>query len=155
MITLSFTETLHLDSRTSHSLSWFSCLTFPFVFGLHSPLLPYLLILQHLGLSPRTSSTSTLWVGDPASALLWHYLTSVAAPACLVLLALSAVGSNAALPRTLPSISYDSSPLLRQFSSPTTVQPQQHRQPQTADLLCARHMLGPECRLHSNWDVFS
>ena len=96
-----------------------------------------------------------LWVGDPASALLWHYLTSVAAPACLVLLALSAVGSNAALPRTLPSISYDSSPLLRQFSSPKTVQPQQHRQPQAADLLCARHMLGPECRRHSNWDVFS
>ena len=64
VITLSFTETLHLDSRTSHSLSWFSCLTFPFVFGLHSPLLPYLLILQHLGLSPRTSSTSTLLVNS-------------------------------------------------------------------------------------------
>ena len=45
--------------------------------------------------------------------------------------------------------------LLRQFSSPKIVQPQQHQQPQTADLLSVRHMLGPECRPHSNWDPFS
>lgn len=70
-------------------------------------------VLDVLGSSPRGRASSSprcgeagtsqlpLWAGDQ-SALLWHFLTSTPAPTHLVLLALSAVGPKAALPRFCP-----------------------------------------------------